>query len=287
MNDPRFDYVTYIATTPETLWRALTDGEMTQRYWGGTRIKSDWQIGSKVELLTFDEYLANTGTVLEFEPPRRLSYTWHVEFAEKLSREAPSRVTFVLTPLGAVVRLTVTHDRFEADSEVLKRVSQGWPKMLCSLKSLLESGSSLSLLSVDAIKAARKQAIEGTQACAPAAAGAAGQPSSEFVSYIAARPEQVWQGLTDPGFTAQYFFGRRMDSDWQVGSPWKMTMEDGRTDSSGTVLESDAPRHLAISWHVEWLEEFRKLPEAKVEFQIDALGDDVCLTGPKIPPPQH
>ena len=173
-----------------------------------------------LDLLTFDEYVGQQHRhgAAEFEPLSRLSYTWHVEFAEKLSREAPSRVTFVLEPLGAVVRLTVTHDQFEPDSEVLKGVCQGWPKVLCSLKSLLEAGSPLSLVSVEAVKAARKEAaIEGSlrHPRRPQSA-AADQPSSEFVSYIAAGPEQVWQGLTDPSLHRAVFFlgGGSGDSDW-------------------------------------------------------------------------
>jgi uncharacterized protein YndB with AHSA1/START domain len=104
------------------------------------------------------------------------------------------------------------------------------------------------------------------------------KPSSVFVTYIVATPERVWQSLTNGEFTKQYFFGRRMESDWKVGSPFKLVMADGRIDSQGKVLECDPPRRLAITWHVEWMEEFRHLPETIVRYQIDPLGDVVRLT---------
>jgi uncharacterized protein YndB with AHSA1/START domain len=104
------------------------------------------------------------------------------------------------------------------------------------------------------------------------------EPSSVFVIYVAATPAKVWQALTDGDFTAQYFFGRRIESDWKVGSPWKLLMADGSTDSGGTVLECDPPTRLAISWRVEWIEAMRKLPEARVEYRLDACGDVTRLT---------
>ncbi len=104
------------------------------------------------------------------------------------------------------------------------------------------------------------------------------KPSSVFVTYIVTTPDKVWEALTNGEFTKQYFFGRRMESDWNVGLPFKLIMEDGRIDSQGKVLECDPPRRLAVTWHVEWMEEFRHLPEAIVMFQIDPLGDVVRLT---------
>lgn len=144
MTKPSFVYVTYIRTTPEKLWRALTDGEFTQRYWFGRRVESDWTVGARV---TFwhDGKLSDSGEVLECEPPRRLSYSFHVEFVEELRRDLPSRVTFELEKLGAQVKLTLTHDEFEPGSKVLAGVSTGWPVILSSLKSLLEAGHTIDL----------------------------------------------------------------------------------------------------------------------------------------------
>ena len=104
------------------------------------------------------------------------------------------------------------------------------------------------------------------------------KPSSVFITYIATTAEKLWEALTNGEITKQYFFGRRMESYWEVGSPWKLVMEDGRIDCQGKVLESDPPRRLALTWHVEWMEEFRRLPEAIITFQIDPLGKVVLLT---------
>lgn len=104
------------------------------------------------------------------------------------------------------------------------------------------------------------------------------KPSFVYAIYIAAPAEKVWRALTDGEFTRQYFFGRRIESDWKVGADWALLMEDGRVDSGGKVLECEPPRRLAIGWRVEWLEEFRKLPEAIVTFDIDPAGEAVRLT---------
>ena len=158
MSEPKFVYVTYIATTPEKLWRALTEGAFTERYWFGTRIESDWSPGARVTLWR-DNAVSDSGEVLEYEPHRRLSYTWQVEFHEEFRRERPSRVTFEIEPVGAELKLTVTHDRFEPGSKVHAAVSNGWPMVLASLKSLLETGGSLALTSAEAVKSAQEQAI--------------------------------------------------------------------------------------------------------------------------------
>ena len=140
MSEPKFVYVTYIATTPEKLWQALTDGAFTRRFWFGTTVESDWAVGSRV-IFRSDGEVHDSGEVLEYVPYRRLSYTWQVEFHEVFRRERPSRVTFELEPTGgAEVKLTVTHDEFEPGSKVHAAVSNGWPMMLSSLKSLLETG---------------------------------------------------------------------------------------------------------------------------------------------------
>lgn len=153
-NATEFVYVTYIATTPEKLWQALTDPEFTRRYWGDAQ-KSDWNVGSKVLWQSGPDgaFEDLDQVVLESNPPRRLAYTWHTyqrqhaamfgwtdeQFAE-LVKEKRSRVTFEIEPSGALVKLTVTHEDFEPGSEMLKAVSQGWPMILSSLKTLLETG---------------------------------------------------------------------------------------------------------------------------------------------------
>ena len=139
MSKPNFVYVTYIMTTPEKLWQALTDGAFTQRYWFGRRIESDWKVGARVTLW-HEGKVSDSGEVLECDPPRRLSYSFHVEFVEELRAEPPSRVTFEIEKLGAQVKLTLTHDQFEPGSKTLAGISTGWQVILSSLKSQLETG---------------------------------------------------------------------------------------------------------------------------------------------------
>ena len=160
MSQTEFVYVTYIRTTPEQLWRALTDPAFTHRYWGAGLV-SDWKPGSRVlwqdapdaEPRDMDQ------VVLEADPYRRLSYTWHNyqpehaeffgwsgEYFAGLVKEKRSKVTFELEPHGATVKLTVIHDGFQADTEMLqavsgrKKESGGWPEIIANLKTLLETG---------------------------------------------------------------------------------------------------------------------------------------------------
>ena len=151
MTKPDFVYVSYIATTPEKLWRALVDTELMREYWVGpdggcARVNvSDWQPGSRWEHQRVDE--ARTvdivGTVVESTPPRRRVYTWaRPKDAEDDSKH--SRVAFDIEPRGdGLVRLTVTHMDLERDPQMLAGVSGGWPKVLSNLKTLLETGRAL------------------------------------------------------------------------------------------------------------------------------------------------
>jgi uncharacterized protein YndB with AHSA1/START domain len=146
MDKPEFVYVTYIATTPEKLWNALINPEMTRKYWQHENL-SEWKPGSKWEHRACDDRrtLRLVGKVLESSPPRRLVLTW-ASPADMAREDKHSRVTFEIEPIGEVVRLTVTHDRLEPDSEMLQAIMKGWPKVLSSLKSLLEVGRPLPTL---------------------------------------------------------------------------------------------------------------------------------------------
>jgi len=143
MDKPSFVYVSYVATTVEKLWQALTDGEFTRRYWGGRRIESDWQVGSPVKHVREDGGVDWQGEVLQSERPRLLSYTFHMLISEQHRGERPSRVTFDLQPMGLVVKLTLTHDDFESEKTTFETTRHGWPAIMSSLKSLLETGSPL------------------------------------------------------------------------------------------------------------------------------------------------
>jgi uncharacterized protein YndB with AHSA1/START domain len=141
MSKPEFVYVTYIETTPENLWQALTDGDFTERYWFGHRVASDWEIGSPYRFTRQGEGSVE-GKVLAFDPPKRLAYTWN-PCSPEAKLERISRVTFDLEPRGKVVKLTVTHDELDERGKTLRDISGGWPMVLASLKSLLETGHGL------------------------------------------------------------------------------------------------------------------------------------------------
>jgi uncharacterized protein YndB with AHSA1/START domain len=143
VDKPQFVYVTYISTTPETLWNALIDEKMTTQYWQHVNV-SDWKPGSRWEHRRGDNGgpVLLVGKVLESIPPRRLVLTW-AHPADEAREAKHTRVTFEIETVKGLTRLTVTHDRFEADSDMLKSISDGWPKVLSSLKSLLEVGRPL------------------------------------------------------------------------------------------------------------------------------------------------
>ncbi len=145
MGKPEFVYVTYIATTPEKLWAALTSGEFTKRYWYGRRIESNWTVGSPVKFFDGDsDVLTDSGVVLECNPPRRLVYTFRfrVEFDADARKRGHSRVSFTLEPRDRMVKLTLVHDEL-LDEQAAKDFREGWAPILSSLKTMLESGKPL------------------------------------------------------------------------------------------------------------------------------------------------
>jgi uncharacterized protein YndB with AHSA1/START domain/DNA-binding transcriptional ArsR family regulator len=159
MGRPEFVYVTYIRTTPERLWQALTDPEFTARYWGRT-YDTQWVKGSGYAMTQSGARVEDPRqVVLEAEPPRRLSYTWHAvsaeladalgwsdDFVVAVTAEPRSKVTFEIEPEDdGTVRLTVIHDGFEEGSAMLENISGGWPRVLANLKTLLETGEASAL----------------------------------------------------------------------------------------------------------------------------------------------
>jgi len=156
VGDLEFVYTTYINTTPEQLWRAITEPAFTRRYWGVT-LESDWRVGSTVTWQMEGATMADPEqVVLEAEPYRRLAYTWHTftpEFAkaveltdevlEKIAAEPRSKVSFDIEQDGPLVKLTVRHDGFAPGSTVLEMIGEGWARLLSDLKTLLETGEPL------------------------------------------------------------------------------------------------------------------------------------------------
>jgi len=143
MSKPTFVYTTYIETSAEKLWHALTDGDFTERYWFGHRLVSDWKVGSPYGFKNQGKIVVE-GEVLVSDPPRRLAYTWNNR-KEEAKVEGTSRVTFDLEPRGKVIKLTVTHDELGEDGKTLRDISGGWPMVIASLKSILETGNPLPL----------------------------------------------------------------------------------------------------------------------------------------------
>ena len=143
MSQSKFVYVTYIRTTADKLWAALIEPEFTKQYWGGTHQESDWQVGSDWKIMIPDGRVGDSGKVLEFSPPHRLVVTWRNEFMPELKAEGHSTCTYELEPAGSAIKLTVTHEMAAPNSKMINSVSQGWPHLLASLKSLLETGESL------------------------------------------------------------------------------------------------------------------------------------------------
>jgi uncharacterized protein YndB with AHSA1/START domain len=143
MNNSRFVYVTYIRTTPEKLWKALIDPEFTRRFWNETWQDCEWKPGATWRLMIPDGRVADAGEVVEIEPQRRLVLRWRNEFMPELREEGYSRMTYEIEKKGESVKLTVIHEMDRPGSKFVEAVSGGWPMILSSLKSLLETGEPL------------------------------------------------------------------------------------------------------------------------------------------------
>jgi uncharacterized protein YndB with AHSA1/START domain len=140
MTKSEFVYITYIKTTPEKLWNALTNREFMKQYWFGTRCESDWKAGSPWKLVYPDGKIADAGEIIESTPPKRLVIKWRNEWKPELKAEGYSRCIFEIEPVENVVKLTVLHSIDQERSKFVEAVSGGWPKVLSNLKSLLETG---------------------------------------------------------------------------------------------------------------------------------------------------
>jgi len=156
MSNQSFQYTIYIDTTPKRLWRALTDPAKTRKWWH-VAFETDWKVGSVMDVKMGHLTIRDPEqVVLESDSPTRLAYTWHTftpEWASangygeedrlKFANEARSKVAFDIAKANGVVRLTVVHDGFENDSVVIDAIREGWPPLLSSLKTFLETGEAL------------------------------------------------------------------------------------------------------------------------------------------------
>ncbi len=139
-DESTFVYVTFIRTTPERLWSALTDPDFMKEYWFGVHFKTEWKPGSHWEMLYPDGRVTDAGEIVEFDPPKRIVLKWRNEFKPELKAEGFARCTIELEPVSDAVKLTITHTMDRADSKLIQAVSGGWPRILSDLKSLLETG---------------------------------------------------------------------------------------------------------------------------------------------------
>jgi uncharacterized protein YndB with AHSA1/START domain len=141
MSRSTFVYVTYIRTTPEKLWAALTDPTFIEQYWFGMRCESEWTPGSSWKLMSGDGEIYDSGEIVESQPSQRLVIRWRHEKHPELKAEGDSICTMELEPIGPAVKLSITHSIEREPSQFAAAVSGGWPKIMSNLKSLLETGS--------------------------------------------------------------------------------------------------------------------------------------------------
>jgi len=139
MEKPKLVYTTYIRSTPKKTWDAISNPKFTRQYWAGLANVSDWKKGSTWQHVTAENEAWIVGEVVECIPPQRLVLTW----ADPDDLKDKSRVTFEIEKIGKSVCLTVTHDKFKAGSTMCGKVAGGWPKVLSSMKSFLETGKGL------------------------------------------------------------------------------------------------------------------------------------------------
>jgi len=145
MSEPKFVYVTYIASTPEKVWAALTSSEFTTKYFFGRSVEIEGKVGGSFAMRMPDGRFDIKGRVIAWDPPRRLQVTWAVDFEE--FRELPeSLVTYEIEPLGKSVKVTMTEShQWDVPDAILAGGRQGWPLILSSLKSVLETGQPISI----------------------------------------------------------------------------------------------------------------------------------------------
>jgi len=154
----QFHYTTYIATSPAKLWAALTNGRLSRKYFFGRQLESDWKVGGPIIYWADRSTVDIQGEVMEYTPPHKLVFTFTTA-TDPLARQRvkPTRVSFVIKPMGKTSKLTLTHsnllpDDFEANADTFRGLNNGWPAILANLKTLLETGKTLDLPAKDHTK---------------------------------------------------------------------------------------------------------------------------------------
>jgi uncharacterized protein YndB with AHSA1/START domain len=142
-----FTYVTYIETTKEKLWEALTSSSYTEKYFFGSAIESDWKEGVDIKYFREGE-VVDYGTIITYKPFQKLSYTWTSIMDKNTDRLEPTKVTFLLKEMGSVVKLVLKHENLlpndiVEDDNTFQGFNNGWPAIISNLKTLLETGKVL------------------------------------------------------------------------------------------------------------------------------------------------
>ena len=140
-NISNFVYVTFIRTTPDRLWSALTEPDFIKQYWFNLNVETTWKIGAPWELRFEDGRIADAGEIVEFEPTKRLVIKWRNEWKPEFKEMGYTQCTMELKPQkDGVVKLSITHTADRMAAQFIEAVSGGWPRILSNLKSLLETG---------------------------------------------------------------------------------------------------------------------------------------------------
>lgn len=143
MSISRFVYVIHIRTTPEKLWAALTQPEFTKRWWCETWQESAWKPGAAWRTMIPDGRVADAGEIKVYDPPKKLVLTWQNQFLPDLKVEGHSTLTYEIEQAPSSVKLTLIHEMAREKSKLIDAVTEGWPSLLSSLKSMLETGEPL------------------------------------------------------------------------------------------------------------------------------------------------
>ena len=138
-----FVYVTFIRTTPERLWSALTEANFMKQYWFGMHCESEWKAGSPWRMIRANGEVTDSGEIVEADPPRLLIIKWRNEFRPELKAEGYSRCSMQIEAVDDAVKLTITHGIDVPQAKFIEAVSGGWPRILSNLKSLLETGETI------------------------------------------------------------------------------------------------------------------------------------------------
>lgn len=235
MGKSEFVYVTYVRTTPEELWDALTQPEITQAYWFGARLESEWKKGSPWKMVFPDGKVTDAGHIMEVERPKRLVLQWHHELMPEFKAEGDSRCVIDIEPAADAVKLAVRHEIDLPDSKLIGAVASGWPKILASLKSLLETG----------------QALERTATEVKHAQAATAPERVLRVEVTVNAPvEAVWK-VWSAAEGVQTFLAQKANIEFKIGGPYEIYFNpaDERMSTKGCKLLSYAPREMiSFQW---------------------------------------